>query len=514
LPLALALEAEDPTDSPLFGRLLQPEERAAEMVQRADAALAAMGPLQPDTEERAMALQGLQWTAQRLKRLGLRLGAAEQVRQLYRSAFIAAASPRAVSQRLLRAVDVLEKEAQALEELRIEWHALWRRERDGPYDPETEAAMRRPIEVLRERAVRLQHLRDRYIQTGNLPSPAEEGLELPGARLAEGIIPTRLPPQPSPAWWPEGGAARLRVEVDCGEPAAGMPWEVQADFRALAGEAGAFNVRSARLVTLTETDEAGEENPCQLLRGGFAFVPEPGHHTYFLYLDPEPGPEHGFRETRAGQSRAGGRLENRRMQLRISPADGRLSGWRLLEQGLELLPEPTVKQEPPSADWRLRVLETGPLLARARAEHPDGHIRQFDVTAGQPWTEVSVNAPWTEFLLPLRPDPWGDGAAALYGGPEGVIRRGLLDQEEADVHWAVLHRVDGLTVALLSDSACRAQVAPDGLRLWGEPQGTNVVLFAGWEGEPEAALGRLWAARREPPKVRLGVIEERRVREF
>src|SRR5262249_54957993 len=154
--------------------------------------------------------------------------------------------------------------------------ALWRRERSGPYDPETEARLREQVEAFRKRAARLRALRDQYIQTGALPTPGEEGLVRPGTHLSSGIQPTRLPPQPSPAWWPEGGAARVRIEVDCPPTAAGMPWEVQADFRALAGETGAFNVRSARLLPLTETDEAGPEKPCQLVRGGFAFFAEPG----------------------------------------------------------------------------------------------------------------------------------------------------------------------------------------------------------------------------------------------
>ena len=44
-----------------------PEEPAARLVQKGGAAMTAMGPLQPDSEERAFALQGLQWTAQRFR---------------------------------------------------------------------------------------------------------------------------------------------------------------------------------------------------------------------------------------------------------------------------------------------------------------------------------------------------------------------------------------------------------------------------------------------------------------
>jgi len=158
--------------------MLQPEERAAAVGRGAAAALAAMAPLQPDSEERALALQGLQWTAQRLKLLGRRLGAAARVRELYRAAFVATASPKAVSDRLLKAAALLESEAQALDEHRAEWHALWRRERQGPMDPATEAGMRAHVEALRARAERMRALRDRYIQTGSLPAAAEEGLAL------------------------------------------------------------------------------------------------------------------------------------------------------------------------------------------------------------------------------------------------------------------------------------------------------------------------------------------------
>src|SRR5207245_5152561 len=106
---------------------------------------------------------------------------------LYRSAYVATASPKAVSDRLLRAADLLESEARQLDEHRGEWHALWRRERNGPYDSETESDLRAPGEALLARAARLRDLRSRYIQTGSLPSPAEEGLERTTARLTVGV---------------------------------------------------------------------------------------------------------------------------------------------------------------------------------------------------------------------------------------------------------------------------------------------------------------------------------------
>jgi hypothetical protein len=516
--LLIELEAEDPFDSPRFASILQPEERAIELGRHAAAALQSMAPLQPDSEERAAALQGLQWTAQRLKILSRRLQATDEVRQLYRAAHVAAASPRAVSQRLLRAADVLETEAKTLEEHRIEWHALWRRERQEPFDPETEALLRRDVERFRSRAARLRDQRSRYIQTGKLPSPAEEGLERSGAHLSEGLVPSRLPPQPSPAWWPEGGAARLRVEVDCPPEAAGMPWPVQADFRALAGETGAFNVRSARLLPLTENDEAGPEQPCQLLRAGFVFVPEAGQHTYFLYLDPHPGPDSGFRETRASQSRSALRLENRRMQVRLSPADGTLSGWRLMEEELELLPDggEAVEEGTRAPGWKLRVLETGPLLARARAEHSSGHLRQFDLRAGQSWVELSTNGPWEEFLLPLRPGVGNAETQLLVGTDDGATSRELSEQavEAEDAAWLALHRPDGLTLAVLAASPTDLHVSRSGIRLPHWPARGSVRLFAGRESDPTPALARVRAAGSNPPLVRLGVIEERRVREF
>ncbi len=518
--LSAALEGEDPFTAPTFAAVLQPEDWATALERRAGSAMAALGPLQPDSEERALALQGLQWTAQRLRMLGRRFGTAEKVRQLYRGAHVALASPKAVSERLLRAADLLEQEAKTEEEHRLEWHALWRRERHEPFDEATEAALREPVARYGERAARLRSLRDRYIQTGTLPAPAEEGLERVTTRLAEGLLPTRLPSQPSPAWWPPGGEARIRIVVDCPAAAAGMPWEVQVDFRALAGETGAFSVRSARLMPLTEKDEAGPERPCQIARAGFVFFAEPGQQTYFLYLDPLPGEDSGFRETRASQSRAGLRLENRRMKIRLSPTDGSLNGWCLKEPELELLPdEPKRDAEVPgpTGEWRLRVLETGPLLARARAEHPDGRTRQFDLTAGQSWVEMSVNAPWSEFFLPLGPEIATKESIALIRHEETDTRRPLGEGAGtgAGARWAALQRPDGLTVAaLLPEQTAGGAVGRAGLRLQGEPNGGRVLLFAAWEAEPVATLARLLAARQEPPRVRLGIVERRRVREF
>jgi hypothetical protein len=517
-PFLIELEEEDPFEAPRFASVLQPEERADELGRHAAAALRSLAPLQPDSEERAAALQGLQWTAQRLKLLSRRLLAAEEVRQLYRAAYVATASPRAVSQRLQRAADVLETEATSMEAHRLEWHALWRREREGDFDPEAEALLRRAVERFRSQARRLKDLRSQYIQTGNLPPPAVEGLERAGVHLSEGLVPARLPPQPSPAWWPEGGAARVRVEVECPPPAAGTPWAVQADFRALAGESGAFNVRSARLLPLTETDEAGPEQPCQLLRNGFAFVPEEGRRPYFLYLDPQPGPDSGFRETRAGQSRTALRLENRRAQVRLSPVDGTVSGWRLVEEDLEIVRPAHDRDDEESREpvWKLRVMETGPLLARARAEHGSGHVRQFDLAAGQPWLEISTNGPWAGELLSFDPATWGEGTRLLIATDGEPTSRDLPGGpvDLAGVTWAALHRPDGLMVAVLAEAPGDLEVERTGLRLRHWPARGPLILFVGQEGNPPAALARLQTAREDPPHVRLGVIEERRVREF
>jgi glycosyl hydrolase family 20 len=543
----IALESGDPFDGQLLAGMLQPEERAAAVGRGAAAALAAMAPLQPDSEERAHALQGLQWTAQRLKLLSRRLGAAARARELYRAAYVATASPKAVSDRLLKAAALLESEARALDEHRAEWHALWRRERQGPMDPATEAGMRAHVEALRARAERMRALRDRYIQTGSLPAAAEEGLALAGTHLSTGLAPARLPPQPSPAWWPEGGAARLRLEVECPEPAAGMVWAVRIDFRALAGESGAFNVRSVRLLPLTEADEAGPERPCQLLRGGVAFLTEPGSRSYFLYLDPEPGPDSPFRETRASQSRLEARLENRRMRLSLASGTACVTAWQLREPELELLPEETADGRRQTADrqsqwlpdgigpvelpsavsrlpsavspreWRLRVVETGPLLARVRAEHSDGQVRQFDLGAGHSWAEISVNSAWNEFILPLRSELWSDRSMIWIGRDGGIERRPFdgTAREFTEVRWAALYRSDGLTAALaLPEVAADGLVEARGLRLRGRPHGGCVLLFAGLVEDPAVELTRLLAAFQGPPQVRLGVIEERRVREF
>jgi hypothetical protein len=332
----------------------------------------------------------------------------------------------------------------------------------------------------------------------------------------------------------------MRLEVECPEPAAGKVWPVQIDFRALAGEIGAFNVRSARLLPLTDTDQAGPEQPCQLLSGGIAFVTEPGSHSYFLYLDPLPGPDLGFREARASQSRSEVRLQNRWLRLSLSSTDGFLTAWQIREPELELLPAETGEGSRVSSDrqdqrvpeeigpielpsqisrpeWRLRVLETGPLLARARAEHPEGHLRQFDLAAGQYCAEMSVNSPWNEFFLPVPAALWPAGGEALFGQAAGFERRPMREGaiELPAVRWAALHRVDGLTVALaLPEAPADAIVDPSGLRLRGRPHGGRVLLFAGLAADPAAALTRLLSAAVHPPQVRLGIIEERRVREF
>jgi hypothetical protein len=513
-----ALEDEDPFVSPRSAAILRPDEWAQALERHAAAAMSAMAPLQPDSEAKAAALQGLQWTAQRLRMLARRLSTAERVRQLYRSTHAALASPKAVSDRLLRTADLLESEGGVLEEYRAEWHALWRRERRGPHDEATETTLRAPGERLQALAGRLRELRNHYIRTGTLPSPAELGLEMAATRLFEGILPTRLPPQYSPAWWPEGGEARVRVEVHCPEAAAGMPWPVRVDFRALAGETGAFNVRSARLLPLTETDEAGPERPCQLTRGGFVFPAEAGDRTYFLYLDPLPGPDSGFRETRASQSRRRLRLENRQMQLQLS-AEGRLSAWRLRDCELDLLPpEPEEEEESgrTGEGWRLRVLETGPLLARAQAEHPDGRVWQFDLLAGQPWAEISFNTPWSELSLPLAPERWDADTVALFQAGSQTLRRPVgADNGAVDgVEWVALSRTNSLTVAaLLPERPVRADVGR-GIHLLGQPHGGRVVLYASQEAGPVDSLSRLLEARQQPPGVRLGTVEHRRVREF
>jgi hypothetical protein len=517
---APAIGCGDPFDPASTAGIARPDEQATGLERLGAAAMAAMGPLQPDSEERAFALQGLQWSVQRLRRAGSLLGTAEKVRELYRAAYGSAASPKAVSDRLLRAVDLMEGEARAWDALRGEWHALWRREREEPYDPETETALRVPGEVLLARAARLKDLRSQYIQTGSLPSPAKEGLERTTARLTTGLVPGRLPPQPSPAWWPEGGAARVRLEVECPEAAAGIPWAVQADFRALAGETGAFNVRSARLTPITESDEAGPEQPCQLMRGGFAFVPEAGPRSYFLYLDPETVGDSGFREVRAGQSRRGVWLENRWMRVSLAPATGFINGWRLLDLDRELLPE-EAETEATREVWRLRLIETGPLLARVRCEHPDGRIRQFDLAAGQHWIDFSVNSPGEEVVLPLSEGLWQElpeyklqlasGAAAAESKLKLVHPLRGYPRQEA-VTWAEIHDADGLTLGLvLPESPAGVTLAVDRLRVDTLLSG-HCLLFAGTE--PGSTLERLMEAWQRPPQVRLGIFEHRRVREF
>src|SRR5207244_521035 len=192
---------------------------------------------------------------------------------------------------------------------------------------------------------------------------------------------------------------------------------------ALAGEAGAVHVRSARLIPLTESDAAGPEQPCQLMRAGFAFIPEPASRSYFLYLDPEPTADSGFREVRASQSRSAVRLENRRMQVSLSPSRGFVSEWHLFDPDQDLLadsPDSDGTAVNPPGEWRLRVVETGPLLARVRCEHPDGRVRQLDLGAGQNWIDVSANSTGDEFCLPLRAGLWNGEVEWVSGTQTGT----------------------------------------------------------------------------------------------
>src|SRR5262249_41028468 len=118
-PAILAeLEDEDPFLSARTASILRHDEWAQALERLPSAAMSAMAPPQPHSGTTPVGLQGLQWTAQRLRMLARSFSTAERVRQLYRSTHAALASPKAVSDRLLRIADLLESEARVWEEHR------------------------------------------------------------------------------------------------------------------------------------------------------------------------------------------------------------------------------------------------------------------------------------------------------------------------------------------------------------------------------------------------------------
>src|SRR5438067_642433 len=141
-------------------------------------------------------------------------------------------------------------------------------------------------------------------------------MALPLPRADRSVAPQRRGMRSLPVWWPEGGTARMRIEVE--SEAHNLPWEILLDLRAHGGEAGAFNIRAAQLVALDADDAVTGAIPVQLTRGGFVFTPVPGVRSYHLYLSPEGMEERFERQVRARQSREEVRVEGTRLRARFT----------------------------------------------------------------------------------------------------------------------------------------------------------------------------------------------------
>jgi hypothetical protein len=455
----------------------------------------------------------------------------QRVREGYAGASLAEGSPKAVSQRVLSAAEMLEGLANrmsALDELRLQ---LWALERAGEPPEAARGPYQERARLLREKAKELRDARDRYIQTGKLAASEAIGLDRSDRRQGRAVLPGRLPPRHSPAWWIDGGVARVRVEMR--SETAGIPWEVLVDFRALAGDEGTFNVRRARLVRFDDaTDAIGPLVPCQLTRGGLVFIPQPGEQAYYLYLDPTSGGEEeslpreeGPAPLRARQSREGSTVEGVLLAARVDALRGVLDRWRAGGTGGEELVDAGAREAglcqlpdlPLNGPPRVRVIENGPLLVRVRAESEDGRVRQYDFLAGVPWCEFSVNAPVTLVRHALRAGLWQSGEAVFPADGTGAPHP--LDGTVVTAPWAARVRADGLAFAVLApEGPARHELTPDHHDLLGAPDLKRLVLWCrpAGGGDPgvTARLEALGEALRRPPIVQFGPVEERRTREF
>jgi hypothetical protein len=530
-----ALFREDPFSSQLLRRLLRAPERAREAqahVQRALLALEAAG---DGVSRNEAALKALAWPLRRLDLHAEHLLALQRIRESYADAFLSTGNPRAASKRILSAAEDLGALANRVAAHETALREIASHERAGAPSETALARTSGRVQLLREKAGELRELRDRYVQTGKLPTPEAIGLDRTLDPLGRVLLPGRLPRRHSPAWWPEGGAARVRIETKA--QSSSVPWEIPIDFRELAGEESAFHVGGARLVRFDDaTDTVGADVRFQLTRSGLLFAPEDGARAYYLYLDPKGTPAADRRTTndqrptpegaRVRQPQSGIIVESPWLLLRVEREAGTIDRWQARdpdrERVEELVEEEDVRNrlcvlpgiaggQPP----RLRVTEHGAVLTRVQAEHADGRICQYDLytNGDSTWCEFATNAPVPAIEQTLRPEPWGSAELRVPTGTPGAS----LDGAEVTASWTARARSDGLTFALLCpEGPARHRLSPSRHDVTGAPLLSRLLLWGSWAGAPppEAALEALAQSLQHPPTVNFGPIEERRAREF
>jgi hypothetical protein len=532
---------EEPGDPQHFRRLPGAAGRLARVRDAAEAALPALAASHEHAERNRETLTALEWTARRLAAQAGHSLAVQQVRETYAEASQAQGNARTVSQKTLRAAELLEAEANRLETLQPPLVQAWRQERPGDLPNEIWQPYAARAVLLRERARAVRAARDTYIQTGTLPQAGAVGLAEPsaagtGARHpGRAVSPRRLPPAHSPAWWPEGGEARVRIEARGGPLA--LPWEVAVDLRAWAGSEGAFHVGGAALVCYNEaTDAVGPRVPCQLTRGGFVFRIPPGASVYYLYLEqrgaagraePREGDPSASAGVRARQRTGEIRVTSPHLEAHVDRETGLLRSWHAQpEEGDELIRVMGELRGGPGKA-RVRVIEHGPLLVRLQTADPDGRVRQCDFPAGEAFWEWATSAPVAFVGQTLRAEAWQESVALYPAGAASPARRSSgtparLGEEEVTAVWAGRQRPDGLLLAAIApEGPVRHRLTPERHDVAGEPDFSHLIWIAGrLSGDsqaPERAGERLHTladALRQPPTVQLGPVEERRAREF
>jgi hypothetical protein len=536
------LFAEDPASPHAFRRLARGAEAIRETSHRLERAAASLASTRERAARNPEALAALEGPLQRLITQCAALLAAQQARESYADAWTAASSPRAVSRRIVQAAETLETSARRIEPLQALLTELRAAERRSALPEATWAPYRERIEWLRAKGQELRALRDTYIQTGSLPEPAGIGLagtagpDTAARHPGRAAAPVRLPPRHSPEWWPEGGEARIRIEVGREGPLL-IPWEIAVDLRAWAGQEGAFHVGRARLVPYDdEGGDVGAPIPFQLTRGGFAALLV-GRRTYYLYLDRRGATGH---EEHTSVSEAGPRVRSRQSaaaitvegalgRARVERVWGLLDDWSAPDGETPALSIASAMGETPEARAsaaRVRVLENGPLLVRIQAEDEGSRVRQYDVYAGQPGWEWAASTPAVRVENRLRPEAWADAVALFPAEADGP-----LPSEASTVPLAGAERTGAWAARLRPDGLALAAICPEGPARHFLDQDRHDVEAAGgltrlaWcllrsEATPHApeSLARrleiLLEALRRPPRVSLGPVEERRSREF
>lgn len=528
---------EDPAAPHALRRLARGPERLREARDNARAAVALIETAHATAARNAEAVTALAGPARRLLAQSQALIALQDARETYAEARAAAGSPRAVSTRLVRAAEALETAANQIQPLQTLFTDRHAAERKSPLPPDAWTLYADRIDRLRQLARSLREARDTYIQTGALPAPDAVGLTVlsgpdTGARHpGRAAPPVRLPSPHSPAWWPEGGEARARIEVAKGNPPF-LPWEIAVDLRAWAGDEGAFHLGQMRLLAYDDTtDEIGPELPCQQTRSGFVALLSP-RRTYYLYLDRRGGTGHepsasvieGASRVRARQSATAVGVEGALGRARVERTRGLLDDWSWSEveggSALEIAVAMGETSATREAAARVRVVENGPLLVRVQVDDADGRVRQYDFYAGESGWEWATSTPLPDVANRLRPEPWAE-ATALFPGETGVVA-GPIAGAEGTGDWAARLRPDGLALAALCpEGAARHHLDRDRHDVSVDRGLTRVAWrLLRTDATPTAPdplgqqLDALVAALRRSPTVQLGPIEERRAREF